>query len=71
MKLSEWIDKHPRDKRQLVRQRLAKTLKVSESLVRHYANGNRRVPAERVPDLSEATGGEVTPQEVRPDVFRR
>ncbi len=45
---------------------LAKRLKVSDEAVRKW---KRRVPAERVLEIEEATGGAITRHELRPDIY--
>jgi DNA-binding transcriptional regulator YdaS (Cro superfamily) len=45
---------------------LAEKLKVSDEAVRKW---KRRVPAERVLEIEEATGGAITRHELRPDIY--
>lgn len=40
-----------------------------ESGVRHWVGGQRPVPPDRVIPIAEATGWEVTPHELRPDLY--
>lgn len=48
---------------------LARSLGMEYSaLVSQWAHGVRRVPAERCPDIERATGGQVTCEELRPDI---
>ncbi|MFA7278616.1 MAG: helix-turn-helix domain-containing protein [Sterolibacterium sp.] len=47
---------------------LARILKVSSPTVSQWRTGIRRVPAERCPAIERATNGEVTCEELRPDV---
>lgn len=46
--------------------KLAQALGVSEQVVSNWRS--RRVPAERCPDIEQATGGAVRCEELRPDV---
>ena len=46
--------------------RLADTLGVSTQAITKW---RRRIPAERVLDIERATGGEVTRQQLRPDLY--
>lgn len=48
----------------------AERLGVSAPFISQIASGLRRVPAELCQDIEDMTGGEVTCQELRPDVFR-
>ena len=47
---------------------LARHIGVSPVLISQWANGHRPVPAERCPEIEKATSGEVTCEELRPDV---
>ncbi|MGY4696576.1 helix-turn-helix domain-containing protein [Xylella fastidiosa subsp. sandyi] len=47
---------------------LAGLLGVSSPTVNQWCNGVRPVPAERCPSIERATSGEVTCEELRPDV---
>lgn len=69
MNLRDWIDKHPREKRRQVRERLAKHLDFSEPYIRHMANGTRPIPPTAVLAISNFTKGEVSPNEMRPDIY--
>lgn len=69
MNLDAWIKNHPREKRVEVRESLAKKLGVSESYVRSMVNGNRTIPAEFAIPIENATGGQVTRHEIRPDLY--
>ena len=55
MQLQQWINSFSREKRRGVREEIADLLDVTESAVRHYANGTRPVPAERAPEIEEFT----------------
>ncbi|MCB0252548.1 MAG: helix-turn-helix domain-containing protein [Anaerolineae bacterium] len=48
--------------------KLARILDVSPVLISQWANGVRRVPAERCPDIERATGGVVRCEDLRPDI---
>ena len=71
MKLGDWINKHPRDKRVALRKRLARKLNVSEPYVRSMANGNRPVPIELAPGIQDFTGGEVAIADSCPELFAK
>jgi len=47
---------------------LAKRLEVSSAAVGQWKTGERRVPAERCPEIERATAGVVRCEELRPDV---
>lgn len=47
---------------------LARLLGASQTDVSLWASGKRPVPAERCPEIEKATNGEVTCEELRPDV---
>ena len=47
---------------------LAREIGVTPVLVSQWANGVRRVPAERCPQIERATGGAVRCEDLRPDV---
>lgn len=69
MKLHTYINTWPRYERRRVLQVIAYRLGVTESAVRHWTNGIRRIPAERVLAVEHVTGGEVTRYELRPDIY--
>lgn len=47
---------------------LARLLGVSTPTVNQWVSGKRRVPAERCPAIEKSTSGEVTCEQLRPDV---
>jgi DNA-binding transcriptional regulator YdaS (Cro superfamily) len=47
---------------------LALRLGVAPQLVTQWSTGSRQVPAERCPVIERLTGGQVTCEELRPDV---
>ena len=47
---------------------LGRAIGVTPVLISQWANGHRSVPAERCPAIEKATSGEVTCEELRPDV---
>ena len=47
---------------------LARKLGITPVLVSQWKTGFRRTPAERCPDIERATNGQVTCEELRPDV---
>lgn len=48
--------------------KLANVLGVTPSAVHQWVKGVREVPAERCPEIEAATGGQVTCEQLRPDV---
>lgn len=48
---------------------LAHALGVTQGTISHWLTGRVRVPAERVIPIEQATGGKVTRQELRPDLY--
>lgn len=48
---------------------LAEKLGVSHGLVSHWCTGRKRITAERARDIELATGGRISRQALRPDVF--
>lgn len=69
MELNTYINTWPRHERRRVIRVIAGHLGVTESAVRHWISGIRRIPAERVLAVEHATGGEVTRYELRPDIY--
>ncbi|WP_169295683.1 helix-turn-helix domain-containing protein [Advenella sp. EE-W14] len=51
-----------------IRAKLAKDISVPQILISQWALKRRQVPAERCPDIEQATNGQVTCEELRPDV---
>lgn len=51
------------------RSRMARALGVSPVLISQWGNEIRRVPAERVLDISIFTRGAVRPYDLRPDLY--
>ncbi len=47
---------------------LAAVLQVSAAAVGQWKSGERRIPAERCPEIERATGGHVRCEDLRPDV---
>lgn len=47
---------------------LGRAIGVTPVLISQWANGRRPIPAERCPAIEKATSGEVTCEELRPDV---
>jgi DNA-binding transcriptional regulator YdaS (Cro superfamily) len=67
MTLVEWVESHAN--RTAGYRELAGALGLTKAAVGHWCNGIRRVPAERCRHIEAATGGAVTCEELRPDVF--
>lgn len=68
MKLHQWINAFPREKRKKERKRLARCIGKSESYVRSLANGNRPITPELAKDFDKATKGGV-PKHESSDIF--
>jgi len=47
---------------------MASALKISQPTISEWLRGERRVPAERCPEIERATKGAVRCEELRPDV---
>lgn len=69
MKLSEYIDSHPRAERRAVRERIAKASGRTEAAVKHWANGIRQCPPTVCAVVVKACEGKVSLHELRPGVF--
>ena len=76
MNLKKHINTFPRNERAAVRERIARAhrdagYECSELSVRAWANGGRKHPPEyvRIAVTEKETGGAVTRQELRPDVY--
>lgn len=50
------------------RKRLSEALNVPFILISQWSLGRRQVPAERCPDIERVTGGDVTCEDLKPDV---
>lgn len=48
--------------------RLSKAMEIPAPMLSAWASGDRRVPAERCPEIERATGGVVRCEDLRPDV---
>lgn len=64
MKLATYLKKHD-----LTQEEFAKGLGVSQGLIWQWLNGETEITAERVKEIVRSTGGEVTPYDLRPDLF--
>jgi DNA-binding transcriptional regulator YdaS (Cro superfamily) len=69
MKLRLWIDQHPSKDRARIREELAAWLSFSEVYVRKIISGERNAPPTSVLRMAEYTGYQVTPHEIRPDLY--
>lgn len=63
MNLDEYLSSPDRTAKQF-----AEALKVPPPLVSQWRTGERRVPAERCPDIEKITDGAVTCEELRDDI---
>ena len=68
MKLREWIDKQP-DRNGLVIERIAQEAGVTPEAVSQWVYKRHRVPAHHCITVERITGGEVSRESLRPDVF--
>ena len=68
MNISTWIKSNAAGP-VIARKSLAAAVGVTEPAVRHWANGNRGIPATQVLPIYHATHGAVTPHELRPDLY--
>ena len=66
MKLADYINQFPRNKRATVRKRIAEHCDVSESCVRHWANGTRSIPMKQALHLQKLDGFDVSVDEMTP-----
>ena len=69
MNLNQYINRHPRTARRLVRERIAERAGVKEPVIRHYANGTRPVPAKHAIPIAEATGFAVLPHDLCATIY--
>ncbi|MEA2080547.1 MAG: YdaS family helix-turn-helix protein [Pseudomonadota bacterium] len=69
MKLSEWVNRQLKAKALERRERIARGAGVREPAVRHWVNGTRQIPANKVLSIYRSTNSEVTPFEQRPDLY--
>jgi len=69
--LRDFIVSFPRNKRAEIRRKIADAHGVSEVTVRAWANGNRNHPyrLSAIEATETVTGGKVTRQDLRPDIF--
>lgn len=67
MKLSEYIDAEPRG----AARRLAKAIEAHGPDVSRWISGERPIPAHRAAAIEQATKGQVTRQEMRPNDWQR
>lgn len=56
-------------KRGLTQEEFGRRLGVSQGLVWQWLNGETDITAERAKEIVQSTGGEVTPYDLRPDLF--
>lgn len=47
---------------------IAQKINIKPIAISRWALGRRQVPADRCPDIEQATGGAVTCEEMRPDI---
>jgi DNA-binding transcriptional regulator YdaS (Cro superfamily) len=53
----------------VTQRQLAEQLKVTQGLIYQWLSGHRQVSAEKVLAVCEATDWQVTPHELRPDIY--
>jgi len=69
MLLREWFEQIPEAERVDAIARIAKLCDVTPAAVRHWRSGIRNVPAPKCGVVSDATGGNVSRAELRPDIW--
>lgn len=69
MTLDSWLKSLPTEARARAIQRIAKRCEVSTPAVRHWRNGTRRIPAEKCQAVVDESGGIVTLNGLRSDVW--
>ena len=65
--LRDFVQSHPIGERGAALEQIAEAAGVKTSAVRHWTNGIRTIPAERVIAVEKATG--VSRHHLRPDIF--
>lgn len=65
--LNTYINSHPRNERQAVKQRLAKACSVTVTAVTHWANGTKSPGKDKLVKLHLATGRKVSLEAMLPD----
>ncbi|KMQ75278.1 Helix-turn-helix domain [Marinobacter subterrani] len=53
----------------VTQRQLAEHLKVTQGLIYQWLSGHRKVSAEKVLSVCEATDWQITPHELRPDIY--
>jgi DNA-binding transcriptional regulator YdaS (Cro superfamily) len=69
MNLRDYINSFPKNKRLTIKKELCKKLRIAESTLKSWCNGNRKTSLSFLGALEEATGGAVTRLDQRPDIF--
>lgn len=69
MNLAEYVKNFPRNKRMMIRKRIAKALGVNEPYIRSMCNGNRKIQGKYAIAIEITTSGAVTRHEVNPDLY--
>jgi DNA-binding transcriptional regulator YdaS (Cro superfamily) len=67
MKLSAYIKTFPRYERIGVRRQIAEAAGVTEPAVRHWCNGLRKIPSDRIRAIEKVTAGAVTCYDMLPE----
>lgn len=66
MDIRDYLKKHD-----LSQDDFAKSIGVTQGLVWQWLEGRQRITAERALEIEEKTKGEITREELRPDLFRK
>lgn len=66
MNIPAYLEKHD-----LTQEQFAKKLGVSQGLVWQWINGETRVTPDRAKAIEKKTAGEITRQDLRPDIWER
>lgn len=64
MDIRAYLEKH-----HLSQGQFSKQIGVSQGLIWQWLEGKTRITAERAKEIEEKTGGEITRQDLRPDIF--
>ncbi len=67
--MREYFDSHPRHLRSSIEKCIASYLGVTRGTIRQYRCGILRVTPERAIQIEKATNGEITREDLRPDIF--
>jgi DNA-binding transcriptional regulator YdaS (Cro superfamily) len=69
MNLAEYIKSQPQNKARQFRMLIMKKFDISNSAIRHWCNGTRKISPKFVLQLEQLTKGNVTRHDLRPDLY--